>query len=146
VTLRRFTPGRHTATLCASGPDRWGYHYYQERRSSHLDPRDPVNRRRWLDISRKTTTGDRTAMISVVAGVADKSFRLVDAHGKSTGPRYRNLAKIRPLPPYDSYLCEDQHGRRIWLRGDTRIRVVAAQPEDLYSLFSRMLKAAHKRS
>lgn len=52
------------------------------------------------------------------------SVRLVDDHGRTYGPR---LSDPRSLPPW------------------TRVRVVARQEEDLNSLLSRMLTAAHRR-
>jgi hypothetical protein len=107
-----------------------------------------ANRKRWRALSRAVgTRGDAAKCTTTVVSAWDRSFRLVDTHGQCYGRRYGYFGCFR---------CDERTGRReflvssaqgdsIWLDQYTRIRIVDAQPEDLHSRFSRMLKAEFKR-
>lgn len=99
----------------------YGYGYWA--------PSDAYQRWRDADMERiarlpHDTEGDAKPMTRHVGDLrAGQSFRRVDGHGRTFGPR---LTTPSDLP------------------ATTRVRVVQAQPEDLRSAASRLLKRAHK--
>ena len=87
-------------------------------------------RARLRKIRRQVSTGDRKRIawsldgaLMIARSLPPISWRRVDAHGRSHGPR---IMASEEMPP------------------GTRLRVVVRQEEDLHSRMSRMLKAAHR--
>lgn len=149
----RYNSARHGATALAGCKvtglsDHHGHAHWDYRQHRYVYPitaRDfhAANAERFARRA-PPTAGDRANQVRALATCGSRPFRLVDSTGRSRGPRYRNLADIKPKPMHDRYLCEDQHGRRIWLSGTTRVRTVDRQPETVHSQASRIINQLHR--
>lgn len=130
--------------------NRYFNHYHRYQHPAVLEEqRRANNRRRWKALGRNIRNiGDRARMTTTVRGAHDKSFRLVDRHGRVHGQRYTGQATWRLDVAASRYyfLAEDSRGRELWLPANTNVRIVSRQAEDLHSQLSRMLKAAHRNA
>lgn len=132
----------------------YGYGYYtQAERDRDTRRTLELMRQRWAAV-RTTNTGAAKAITSV-KHTGGSWFRMVDAHGRSIGPRYAiNFSAIPGSPISRSYaigycihieqLCIDVSGVDIWLPMGARCRIVKRQPEDAVSYCSRLVKRMHK--
>lgn len=130
----------------SGGYRRWDFYRLAERREKNKV--DAANKKRWLAISRSNTLGDKGARVCSIGQVGTRSFRLVDRHGRAFGRRYWTAESARdPSRESQSQMpVIDAHGNTSALPRSAKCRIVRAQPEDLMSQASRILKAEFKRS
>ena len=115
VVPRPGTPGRRG----------WGWRYLD--RGQAYDEWRALQRRKWLVMHRLVVAGDvKPQAVQLSSLKPGDHYRLVDAHGRTTGPRLT-------VGPDDR-----------WWGSCTLVRRVNRQPEDYHSQLSRILKRAHK--
>jgi hypothetical protein len=127
------------------GQSRARHRYYWHRPTQRTRAEKMVIlRMRWLAMD-PGTSGDRAQISTWMSSIRRESFRLVDVHGRSYGPRYTGANERVDSPAQVQCLAHDAQGRPHWFAAGTRVRVVKRQQEDLRSHVSRMLRAAHRR-
>lgn len=110
--------------------------------------RAAADRERWLRLGRALQADTDCKRLTFSAGSmrAGQNFRVVDAHGRSTGQRFTALGHHQePAAAYCALEAQARDGGVVYLGGNTRVRICNMQTEDMHSRFSRMLKAAHRR-